>query len=270
LPDGLFSNQKSHFELIWESLGWENVATYYGHSEYFTNIWYILWPLGTVCVHLVHFSGFGIMPQEQSGNPVRVRDEKKYFIQVCDHQSCFRPPLEGEKKTVKSWANKLPIVGNFWIIYFEFKPPTIFLSHAELILRTRGRAIPLQIQLMTIVIVIYPNRSDFSRQCLIVYFYPKTIDATLLHPLYFLGSASILYKPLYRPLLSSNILDSIMFGTNKGYHSCSPCHHFHTVHIKSINSFAMHKRNRDSNPRSFEPEVVTMAMALRRLHAPAL
>jgi hypothetical protein len=29
----------------------------------------ILWPFGTFCVNLVHFSGFGIMDQEKSGNP---------------------------------------------------------------------------------------------------------------------------------------------------------------------------------------------------------
>jgi hypothetical protein len=42
------------------------------------------------------------------------------------------------------------------------------------------------------IIVIYPNRCDFSRQFLIVYFLPPNIDATLLRPLNFLGSAPIL------------------------------------------------------------------------------
>jgi hypothetical protein len=36
----------------------------------FIDIWDILWPLGTFCVHLIHFSGFGNMYQEKSGNPV--------------------------------------------------------------------------------------------------------------------------------------------------------------------------------------------------------
>jgi hypothetical protein len=39
--------------------------------EYFMNIWDILCPFGTLCVHLVHFSGFGVMHQEKSGNPGR-------------------------------------------------------------------------------------------------------------------------------------------------------------------------------------------------------
>jgi hypothetical protein len=36
LPDGLFSNQKIP---ILEDLRWENVDIYYGHSEYFKDIW---------------------------------------------------------------------------------------------------------------------------------------------------------------------------------------------------------------------------------------
>jgi hypothetical protein len=69
LPDGLFSNQKSQFGYILEGLKLENVYIICGHSEYFTGIWDILRPFGTFCVRLVHFSGFGIMFQEKSGNP---------------------------------------------------------------------------------------------------------------------------------------------------------------------------------------------------------
>jgi hypothetical protein len=39
---------------------------------YFMAIWDILRPFGTVCVHLVHFSGFGIRHLEKSGNPAAV------------------------------------------------------------------------------------------------------------------------------------------------------------------------------------------------------
>jgi hypothetical protein len=49
---------------------WKILAyVFYEHLEYFTAIWYNLWPFGIVCVHLVHFSGFGSMHQEKSGNP---------------------------------------------------------------------------------------------------------------------------------------------------------------------------------------------------------
>jgi cyanate permease len=53
LPDGLFSYQKSQFGYILEGLGKENVGIFYDLLEYFTAIWCILWPLGTVCCHLV-------------------------------------------------------------------------------------------------------------------------------------------------------------------------------------------------------------------------
>jgi hypothetical protein len=55
LPDGLFSNQKSQFGSILEGLRLENVDMFYGHFEYFTDIWDILWPFGTFCFYLVHF-----------------------------------------------------------------------------------------------------------------------------------------------------------------------------------------------------------------------
>jgi hypothetical protein len=35
-------------------------------------------------------------------------------------------------------------------------------------------------------------------------------------PIYLHGSASVLYKSLYQPLFFSNILDLILFGSNKG------------------------------------------------------
>jgi hypothetical protein len=47
------------------------VYIFYGHLEYFVEIWNILRPFGTFCIHLVHFTGFGIMHQEKSGNPAR-------------------------------------------------------------------------------------------------------------------------------------------------------------------------------------------------------
>jgi hypothetical protein len=38
----------------------ENVGIFYGHLEYFNAIWYILWPFGIVCGHLIYFSQFGM------------------------------------------------------------------------------------------------------------------------------------------------------------------------------------------------------------------
>jgi hypothetical protein len=42
---------------------------FYGHLDYITDIGDILWPFGTFCIHLVRFSGVGIMNREKSGNP---------------------------------------------------------------------------------------------------------------------------------------------------------------------------------------------------------
>jgi hypothetical protein len=47
-----------------------NAGIFYGHLEYFTVIYYILWPFGIVVVILYIFSRFGILCQEKSGNPV--------------------------------------------------------------------------------------------------------------------------------------------------------------------------------------------------------
>jgi hypothetical protein len=52
LPDGLFSNKKSNLGKLWRTLEWKILVLYisYGHLEYFTGIWYMLWPFGNVVV----------------------------------------------------------------------------------------------------------------------------------------------------------------------------------------------------------------------------
>jgi hypothetical protein len=47
----------------------ENADDCYGHTEYFTVIWYILWPFCNVVVIWFIFPRFGILCQEKSGNP---------------------------------------------------------------------------------------------------------------------------------------------------------------------------------------------------------
>jgi hypothetical protein len=42
LPEGLFPNQKSQFGKFWEALRLEIDDKFYGHNEYFTDIWDIL------------------------------------------------------------------------------------------------------------------------------------------------------------------------------------------------------------------------------------
>jgi hypothetical protein len=42
LPDGSFANQKSHFGIIFQGLRLVNIDIFYGHLEYFMDIWDIL------------------------------------------------------------------------------------------------------------------------------------------------------------------------------------------------------------------------------------
>jgi hypothetical protein len=69
LPDGLFSNQKSRFGLIWECLAIKDGGKFYGHSVYLTVISYILWPIVHFVVILLYFSRFGTLYQENIWQP---------------------------------------------------------------------------------------------------------------------------------------------------------------------------------------------------------
>jgi hypothetical protein len=48
----------------------EDVGIFYGHLVYITAIWRILSPFVIFCGQLVHFSKFGMLQREKSGNPV--------------------------------------------------------------------------------------------------------------------------------------------------------------------------------------------------------
>jgi hypothetical protein len=47
----------------------ENVVIFYDHLEYFTAIWYNLWPFGVIVVIWYIFSVLVCLDQEISGNP---------------------------------------------------------------------------------------------------------------------------------------------------------------------------------------------------------
>jgi uncharacterized membrane protein YuzA (DUF378 family) len=47
----------------------EKVGILFGHLEYITAIWYILWPLGNLVTIWYIFPRFGILRGEKSGNP---------------------------------------------------------------------------------------------------------------------------------------------------------------------------------------------------------
>jgi hypothetical protein len=63
----------------------QNVDIFYGHLEYFTDIWVILGPL-IVFIWSI-FSGFGITYQEKSGNPAGKRPPRNksylHILQPC-------------------------------------------------------------------------------------------------------------------------------------------------------------------------------------------
>jgi hypothetical protein len=87
-----FRTKNSNLGKFWRALHrLQNVDIVYGHLEYFTDIWNILRTFGTFCVTLEHFSGFRIMYQEKSGNPVchtKTRgDAEKGNLKLCALQT---------------------------------------------------------------------------------------------------------------------------------------------------------------------------------------
>jgi hypothetical protein len=72
-----------------EGLRLKIVDVFYGHWEYFKEIWDTLWPFGTFCVYLVHFSGFGIMHHEKSGNPAHKQKNASLTFLLCVHTIGF-------------------------------------------------------------------------------------------------------------------------------------------------------------------------------------
>jgi hypothetical protein len=47
----------------------ENAVIFYYHLDYFTVIWYNLWPFGIVCSHLVYFSRVGMFGPRKIWQP---------------------------------------------------------------------------------------------------------------------------------------------------------------------------------------------------------
>jgi hypothetical protein len=76
-----FQSKNPNLGKFWRALNWKKLI-------YFVAIWNILlkfgmfYSFGTICVHLVHFSCFGIMHQEKSGNPCP--DAIKHLLQFSN------------------------------------------------------------------------------------------------------------------------------------------------------------------------------------------
>jgi hypothetical protein len=67
LPFGIFYGYLVHFMVIWYILLLSGI--FYGYLVYFMVIWYILWLSGILYGYLVYFSRSGRLYQEKSGNP---------------------------------------------------------------------------------------------------------------------------------------------------------------------------------------------------------
>jgi hypothetical protein len=65
-------------------LEWNMLLYYYGNVEYFTPIWYHLWPFRIICGHLVHFSRFGMIAPRKIWQPWNrtVICSCKIFLQI--------------------------------------------------------------------------------------------------------------------------------------------------------------------------------------------
>jgi hypothetical protein len=66
-PFGIFYGHSVYFMAIRYTL-WP-FGIFCGHMVCFMVIWYILWLLSIFYGYLVHFSRFGTLHQEKSGNP---------------------------------------------------------------------------------------------------------------------------------------------------------------------------------------------------------
>jgi hypothetical protein len=89
LPDGIFSNQNTKFGYILECLAMKDAGKFYGHLEYLTVIWYILWQFGISYGNLVYLMAiwyilwsFGIF------FPVLVCFTKKNLATLCYTECC--------------------------------------------------------------------------------------------------------------------------------------------------------------------------------------
>jgi hypothetical protein len=69
----------------------ENAGVFYDHLEYFTVIWYILWPFGNVMVIWYIFPRFGKLCPEKSGNPGTIRPYGNHYKRPL---RCHEWPLQ--------------------------------------------------------------------------------------------------------------------------------------------------------------------------------
>jgi hypothetical protein len=60
----------------------EGVGIFYGHLAYFPEIWHTSWLFGIFYPILVHFTRFGMLYQEKSGNPGSNPFSRKKSVEI--------------------------------------------------------------------------------------------------------------------------------------------------------------------------------------------
>jgi hypothetical protein len=71
LPDGYFQTKNTNLGKFWRALDWIMLIYFVAYWEYLTDIWDILLPFVTFCVHLVHtfIPVLVSCAKKKSGNP---------------------------------------------------------------------------------------------------------------------------------------------------------------------------------------------------------
>jgi hypothetical protein len=84
-PSGIFCGHLVYFEAIWYILWYFGI--FYGILAYFKVFWYILWYFGIFYGIFVYFSRFGMLYQEQSGNPGQedYLSSPEFFLSTTDN-----------------------------------------------------------------------------------------------------------------------------------------------------------------------------------------
>jgi hypothetical protein len=78
-----FQTKNPNLGKILEGFAMENVVMFYEHWEYFSLIWYNLYPFGIFCGHLVYFSRFGMFGPRKIWQPWYICTHKQVARKLC-------------------------------------------------------------------------------------------------------------------------------------------------------------------------------------------
>jgi hypothetical protein len=81
-----------------EGLAIEDVGIFYGHWVNFPAIWHILYPFGICSLVLVHFTHFGMLYQEKSGNPGQELNGSGRYV-------CHQEYIDSEESMLRQYRD---------------------------------------------------------------------------------------------------------------------------------------------------------------------